>query len=131
MSTPINMFQAAVELYHEVEPVSPYRRVAAIAIIAMLDSIELYLLKILNKQKSIGDTRRSGIVQRNLDKSADKAISRLIALGLIREITIDSDKKRRFDLTPLGCSVNNANELNLEHHLNWYIDSVNESPNVH
>jgi hypothetical protein len=131
MSKPVNVFQSAVELYNEVDPTSPYRKIATIAIVAMLDGVELYLLKILNKQKSIGDSRIGGIVQRTVAQSADSKLSRLIALGLIREITIDTDKKRRFDLTPLGHSVNHANELNLDAHLNWYIDSCTESPNVH
>lgn len=131
MSKPVNMFKSAVELYNEVDHTSPYRKVAAIAIVGMLDSVELYLLKLLNKQKSIGDARLGGIIKRTVDRSSDKALSRLVALGLICEITIDTDKKRRFDLTPIGHSVNHANELNLETHLNWYIDSCNESPNVH
>jgi len=132
MSKYINMYESAVELYNEVEPTSPYRKIAALAIVAMLGSLDLYLLKIINKQHAIGVDVKKGLGKtlQMLNQNTNTVLARLLSLGLIVEITIDSDKKRRFELTPIGHTVNNCNESDLEAQINWYIDFKNESRGV-
>lgn len=129
MSKYINPYSSAVDLYNEVEPTSPYRKVAALAIVAMLGSLELYLLKLISKQHTVGMDVKKGLGQtlQLLNKNTNTILSRLLSLGLIVEITVDSDKKRRFDLTPMGHTVKNCNESDLDAHLNWYVDFKNET----
>lgn len=126
------MYGSAVELYNEVEPTSPYRKIAALAIVAMLGSLELYMLKLISKQHAIGSDIKKGIgtTLKSLNTNTNAILNRLLSLELITEITIDTDKKRRFELTSIGHTVNNCNESDLDAHLNWYIDFKNESRGV-
>lgn len=108
---PVNIVDAAITLYNETAPDSPYRKLATYSIYMALSTSERYMLSYIAKTGHVGNSPLA---------VALKIIQRLLVIEAITETTKDSDKRRKFAVTEFGRLVNRNSLVDIDKHFTWY-----------
>lgn len=117
----VSLVTAAITLYHEVDPQSPYRRLACWSLLHVLSVQEQYLLKNIAKTGT-APVSGAGAAAKQMATTVGKLTKRLVALELIVDATTDADKRPRYALTDFGKDVMATDKIDTDRHVEWHID---------